>query len=332
MGLNRTEILRLLRETGKFVSGQELCDRYQVSRQAVWKAINQLKEEGYQVESVPNKGYRLLESPDVLSQVELESRIRTQVMGKSLHYFDVTGSTNVDAKRLADEGAAEGTLVVADRQTQGRGRRGRRWESPSGHSCYFTLLLRPSFPPEKASMLTLLMAHSVALAIEKIAGYETGIKWPNDIVMDGKKVCGILTEMTMEAEYMSHVVIGVGINVNQSSTEAFPEEVREHAASVFMISGQKVQRAQLVGMIMEQFEEDYKAFCDCLDLTCIFDSYEAHLINLGKQVRVLDPKGEYSGTAKGINEQGELLVQTEDGTVRTVYAGEVSVRGLYGYV
>ena len=135
MGLNRTEILRLLRETGKFVSGQELCDRYQVSRQAVWKAINQLKEEGYQVESVPNKGYRLLESPDVLSQVELESRIRTQVMGKSLHYFDVTGSTNADAKRLADEGAAEGTLVVADRQTQGRGRRGRRWESASGHSC-----------------------------------------------------------------------------------------------------------------------------------------------------------------------------------------------------
>lgn len=332
MGLNRTEILSLLRDAGKFVSGQELCDRYQVSRQAVWKAINQLKEEGYQVESVPNKGYRLLESPDVLSLVELESRMKTQIMGKPLHYYDVTGSTNVDAKRLADEGATEGTLVVADRQTQGRGRRGRSWESPSGHSCYFTLLLRPAFAPEKASMLTLLMAHSVALAIERISGHETMIKWPNDIVMDGKKVCGILTEMTMEAEYMSHVVIGVGINVNQPSTETFPEEVREHAASIFMISGRKVQRAQLVGMIMEQFEADYKAFCNCLDLTCILDSYQAHLVNVGKQVRVLDPKGEYRGTAEGINEAGELLVQIEDGTVRKVYAGEVSVRGLYGYV
>ena len=332
MGLNRTEILSLLRDAEKFVSGQELCDRYQVSRQAVWKAINQLKEEGYQVESVPNKGYRLLESPDVLSLVELESRMTTEVMGRPLYYYDVTGSTNVDVKRLADEGATEGTLVVADRQTQGRGRRGRSWESPSGHSAYFTLLLRPAFAPEKASMLTLLMAHSVALAIERIAGHETMIKWPNDIVMNGKKVCGILTEMTMEAEYMSHVVIGVGINVNQPSTETFPEEVREHAASVFMISGRKVQRAQLVGLIMEQFEADYNAFCNCLDLTCILDSYQAHLVNMGKQVRVLDPKGEYQGTAEGINEVGELLVRMEDGTVRKVYAGEVSVRGLYGYV
>lgn len=331
MALNKTEILSLLRETGKFISGQELCDRYLVSRQAIWKVMNQLKEDGYQVESVPNRGYRLIDSPDILSQTELQSRMITR-MGAALYYYDETGSTNIDAKRLAEEGAPEGTLVVADAQRNGRGRRGRDWESPAGYSCYFSLLLRPSFLPDKASMLTLLMAHSVALAIEKLSGYKTGIKWPNDIVMDGKKVCGILTEMTMEADYINHVVIGVGINVNQSDITQFPENVREHAGSIAMICGEKIHRAKLVSMVMEQFNQDYQAFCQTLDLSGVLESYTAHLVNTDKQVRVLDPKGEYTGTALGINPEGELLVKLDDGNVTAVYAGEVSVRGLYGYV
>lgn len=331
MALNRTEILSLLREKGDFISGQELCDRYQVSRQAVWKVMNQLKEDGYQVESVPNRGYRLIDSPDILSKAELESRMTTK-MGSVLYYFDETGSTNVDAKHFAEEGAPEGTLVVADAQKNGRGRRGRDWESPAGYSCYFSLLLRPSFTPDKASMLTLLMAHSVALAIENIAGHACGIKWPNDIVMDGKKVCGILTEMTMEADYINHVVIGVGINVNQSEIGQFPENVREHAGSVAMMCGEKIHRAKLVGVVMEQFAADYELFCQSLDLSGVLDSYTTHLVNTGRNVRVLDPKGEYTGTALGINPQGELLVKKEDESVVEVYAGEVSVRGLYGYV
>lgn len=332
MRLNKMEVLTLLRESESFVSGQDLCDRYQVSRQAVWKLMKQLKEEGYLVEAVSNRGYRLVESPDVLSKAELMSRMATKQMGQELYYFESTGSTNADAKRLAEEGAPQGTLVVADAQTQGRGRRGRSWESPAGESCYFTLLLKPDFAPDKASMLTLVMAHSVAMAISELAGMEAGIKWPNDIVMQGKKVCGILTEMTLESDYIQHVVIGVGININQENEKSFPEEVRAHAGSVRMICGKQINRAELVGLIMKQFEKDYAAFLETEDLSGLKQSYDTFLVNLDKEVKVLDPKGEFTGTARGINEKGELLVELEDGSLEKIYSGEVSVRGLYGYV
>lgn len=324
----KAEILTLLREKQDYVSGQELCSRFGVSRTAVWKVVNQLKEEGYVIEAVQNKGYRLKENPDVLSISELKSRIHNQWAGGDIYYYEETTSTNIDAKRLAEEGAPHGTIAVADKQTAGRGRRGRAWESPAGKDIYFTILLRPDFPPDKASALTLVMALSVSEAVESAYDIKAGIKWPNDVVVNGKKICGILTELNTELDYIQYVVIGTGINVNLTE---FPEEIKEKATSLLLESGQRAQRAELLQKVLRCFEMNYEAYLETLDLSRLLEAYNRHLVNLEKEVKVLDPGGEFTGVAKGINKAGELLVLTQDNKTVEVYAGEVSVRGLYGY-
>ncbi len=335
MKTDRSDILACLRNSADYVSGQQLCDRLGVSRTAVWKVINQLKEEGYRIESVPSRGYRLVESPaDVYSESEIASRLHTKWAGQRLVFYESTGSTNPDAKRLAEEGAPHGTTVAADRQTAGRGRRGRSWESPAGSSVYFTIVVRPSFAPDKASMITLVMALSVAEAIHGMTGLDAGIKWPNDIVVNGKKVVGILTEMSMTPEMneIQFLVAGVGVNVNQESAEAFPEEIRKTATSLKIESGQRFDRAELLAQILSRFENNYETFEETLTLNALKERYEARLIGKGAAVRVLDPAGEYTGISRGITGTGELIVEKETGETVLVYAGEVSVRGLYGYV
>lgn len=335
MKTDKSDILTLLRNSKDYVSGQQLCDQFGVSRTAVWKVINQLKEEGYEIESVPRKGYRLVETPkDILSQSEIASRLHTKWAGRKLYYFESTGSTNTDAKRLAEEGEPHGTTIVANMQTAGKGRRGRTWQSPAGANTYFTILLKPTFSPDKASMLTLVMALSVAEAIEEITGLKADIKWPNDIVVHKKKVVGMLTEMstTPEMDEIQYVVIGVGTNVNYDSPEDFPEELRPTATSLRIEAGHLINRAALTERMLARFEVNYEKFEETLDLSGLMDSYEKHLINVGAQVRVLDPAGEYTGISRGINTVGELLVEKENGETVNVYAGEVSVRGLYGYV
>lgn len=325
----KTKILELMRDNQDYISGQELCERFGVSRTAVWKAVNQLKEEGYDIEAVRNKGYRLKSAPEVLSESELGSRIRTRWAGRNLSYLKETDSTNNDAKRCMEEGGVHGTLIVAERQTAGRGRRGRLWESPEGTAIYMTIGMKPEFAPDKVSMLTLVMALSVAEAIEEQSGLEAGIKWPNDVVVNKRKVCGILTEMILEAEYIRCVVTGVGINVNQPS---MPEEIAQTATSLFIEKGEKLSRAALIESVMRHFENNYDCFIGSLDLSELKEAYEARLANKDQLVRVLDPKGEYEGIARGIRCTGELIVELSDGIVREVYAGEVSVRGYYGYV
>ena len=332
MKTDKSDILALLRNSKDYVSGQQLCTQFSVSRTAVWKAINQLKEDGYQIEAVSHKGYRLLESPDILSENEILSRLTTDWAGRTLHYFNETGSTNIDAKRYAEEGEPHGTTVVANMQSAGRGRRGRLWQSPAGSAIYMTILLKPQFVPDKASMLTLVMALSVADAIVEATGLDAGIKWPNDIVVNKKKVCGILTEMNAELDYIQYVVIGVGINVNNNSSEEFPEEIRQTATSLKIELGMQISRAALLERVLAHFEKNYDIFTKTLDLSALMEAYDARLLNLNAEVRVLDPKGEYTGVARGINPAGELLVEKENGEVVPVYAGEVSVRGLYGYI
>ena len=239
----KTEILTLLRESKDYVSGQEICNRFGVSRTAIWKVINQLKEEGYVIEAIRNKGYMLKENPDVLSLSELKSRIHNGWAGNSIYYYEETGSTNMDAKLLAEEGAMHGTVVVADKQNAGRGRRGKGWQSPAGKDIYFTILLKPDFSSEHMSGLTLVMALAVAQAVSAMCEVEAGIKWPNDIVVNGKKICGILTEMSIEHDYVKYIVIGVGINVNMGE---LPEEIRESATSLFLESGREITRAELL--------------------------------------------------------------------------------------
>ena len=324
----KAEILALLRESDDYISGQELCRRFGVTRSAVWKAVGQLKKEGYEIEAVQNRGYKLVKA-EVYGESELRSRIRTVWAGSELHFYRITGSTNLLAKQAGEEDAPHGALLVADEQTAGRGRRGRSWQSPPGANIYFTILLRPDFAPDQASMLTLVMAHSVACAIHRLTGLEPSIKWPNDVLLEGKKVCGILTEMSVEREYIHYVVCGVGINV---VSQDFPEGIREHAIAVEEVYGQAVSKGALLQYVMEDFERDYDAFVAAGDLTPLLESYNGILVNRDRRVRVLDPKGEWEGIARGINAGGELLVEDIEGGIQNIFAGEVSVRGIYGYV
>lgn len=228
----KSEILHILRSQDGYVSGQELCERFGVSRTAVWKTINQLKEEGYEIEAVPNKGYHITACPDVVSAEEVKSLLETRWAGQNIAYFSAVDSTNNKAKRMAEEGAPHGTLVIADEQTGGRGRRGRSWNTIPGAAIAMTLVIRPELPPERASMVTLLMGMAVASGCRELLGLPVGIKWPNDAVLDGKKICGILTEMSMEMDAINYLVIGTGINVNM---DEFPEEISQVATSLSLI-------------------------------------------------------------------------------------------------
>ena len=322
------EILKLLKETDGYISGQELCEKFGVSRTAVWKVINQLKEEGYEIEAVRNKGYILKGSADVLSKEELESTIHTKWAGTQVAFFEETDSTNNEIRRLAEQGAPHGTLAVAERQLGGKGRRGRVWTSPAGVGIWMSMLLRPQIDPMAASMLTLVMALSTRRGIEKATGLKSEIKWPNDLVLNKKKICGILTEMSAQLDYINHVVIGIGINVQN---ESFPKEIEQVATSILMETGQHVNRAELIEAVLEQFERYYEIFLETEDLSGLVKEYNAHLINMQKQVRVLDPKEPYEAKAMGITPHGELIVDTWEGR-KLVSSGEVSVRGVYGYV
>jgi len=324
----KAELLKILRETKEYISGQQLCEHFGVSRTAVWKVIHQLQEEGYQIEAVKNKGYQMRTTPDVITAEEIQSRLGTKWMAKHCICLDSVDSTNNYARKLAEESAAHGTLITAREQTLGKGRRGRSWETERDVNVMMTLLLRPDIRPEHASQLTLLMAMAVAKGIRKVTGLEALIKWPNDVVVAGKKICGILTEMNTEVDYINYVVIGTGINVNQ---ENFPEEL-EYAGSLGNILGRTVSRAELIACVMEELEILYEIFIRTEDLTALYKEYNQLCVNCGREIRVLEPGNEYTGTTEGINETGELVVKKEDGTRVCVYAGEVSVRGLYGYV
>lgn len=260
---------------------------------------------------------------------EISGLLETKWAARELKFYEETDSTNIQAGCEAINGAPHGTLIVADKQCAGRGRRGRSWESPAGTNIYFSLILKPDFTPDKASMLTLVMAYSVNRAIMELTGLACGIKWPNDIVVNGRKVCGILTEMSVDGTGIRHVIIGVGINVG---LQEFLPELADKATCLVKEAGIRISRSRLISRIMGAFEEDYEAFAACGDLRLLLDSYNKMLVNCDAKVRVLDPQGEYEGTARGITKTGELLVETEEGSLVEVYAGEVSVRGIYGYV
>lgn len=323
-------ILEMLRESEDYVSGQELCDKFNVSRTAVWKAINQLKEEGYLIEAVRNRGYKLTSAPDCLYEKELKSRLHTEWFGNHIKYFDSVDSTNNVIKRCAEENPEHGLLAVAEEQTAGRGRRGHSWTSPSGTGVWMSLELIPDISPEKASMLTLVAAMAISSAIDEICGLSSKIKWPNDIVINGRKVCGMLTELSAELTRINYVVVGIGINVN---TTEFPEEIKETATSLFIESGskEKINRAELIACSGKWFEIYYDKFIETGDLSLLVDEYNERLVNAGRQVRVIERDNEKIYTAVGIDSEGLLVVKNEDGSIETVRSGEVSVRGLYGY-
>lgn len=325
----KEEILRLLRSADGYISGQELCNRFGVSRTAVWKAINQLKEAGYEIEAQQNKGYKLMAAPDLMTEAEIKSLMHTEWVAKEVLYFDTIDSTNIKAQEFAEKGYPSGTLVVADKQESGKGRRGRSWVSPSGTGIFMTLMIKPDINPNNASMLTLVAALAVAKAITSVTGEEALIKWPNDIVINGKKVCGILTEMNAQFDYINHIVVGIGINVHN---ESFPEEISQMASSLMIeAGGKRFHRAQIIAETMSYFEQYYDTFLKTQDLSALVREYDELLVNRNKSVRVLDPKEPFDGKAMGITPKGELIVDTWESR-KLVSSGEVSVRGIYGYV
>lgn len=319
----------MLREREGFISGQEICNELGVSRTAVWKSINQLKEEGYEIESVSNRGYHLKEAPDTISAQEIQSLLESRWMGRNVIFLDEVDSTNNYLRRAAEEGAPHGTLAVAETQTMGKGRRGRMWTSPKGSGIWMSFLLRPEIEPVKASMLTLVAGLSVSRTVSAHTGREAQIKWPNDVVMNGRKICGILTEMSAEPDLINYVVVGIGINVNM---ENFPQELSQRATSLRMETGSTWKRSGLIARFCDIFEENYEIFMATGDLSGLAEEYNQYLVNTGREVKICEPGREFTAVAQGIDKEGRLVVDKEDGTQEAVFTGEVSVRGLYGYV
>ena len=325
----KERLLNLLQETDDYISGQRLCEMLGVSRTAVWKYIRQLQEEGYVIDAVKNKGYCLRESGDILSLHELNRHMKTKWLGQTLRFYETIDSTNLEAKRLADSGLPDGTVLVADCQESGRGRLGRVWTSPAGCGLWMSVILKPSFAVSQASMVTLVTAMAVMDAIKEVSGIQAQIKWPNDLVVQGKKVCGILTEMSMEEGRISFIVCGIGINVNNT---CFPDELSEKAVSLAMMTGEEINRARLAGAVCRCFEQYYADFLACGNLAKIKAAYNEHLVNRDQQVVISDGMRSFACFSEGIDETGVLWVRKEDGTREGISSGEVSVRGIYGYV
>ena len=273
------------------------------------------------------ESYEEIGTGSIYNETTIADQIHTKWAGKTVHFARETDSTNLWIKRLAKEGASEGTLALAEFQSAGRGRLGRSWEVPEGTSVMMSILLRPKFEPQYAPTLTLVMGMAVAKAVKNL-GFEVSIKWPNDVVVSHKKICGILTEMGVRDGKIDYAVIGVGINVN---IKEFPEEMADKATSLYLESGKEFDRSQIPGLVMEAFEEYYEKFAATCDLSGLKEEYESILANYNQPVRVL-AKEPYEGVARGITDGGELLVEKTDGTIVAVSAGEVSVRGLYSYV
>ena len=325
----KQKLLELLQSTEGFLSGQELSDHLNVSRTAVWKVMKSLEEDGYEIEAVRNKGYSLKKEPDILTKESCASRINTKWLGKNLMVYDVTDSTNTRLKLAGEQGAPHGSVAVANAQEAGKGRLGRHWETPKGSALAFSMLLRPQIQPENASMLTLVAALAVSRAIDEFAGIKTQIKWPNDIVYQGKKLCGILTEMSADMDQIHYVIVGIGINVQMTD---FPKEIQNTATSLKLETRKTLLRNELLAKVLEEFEVLYEQFVSAESLKNLKAEYESRLANKDNRVNVLAPSGAWQGICLGIKEDGALLVQREDGKVEEVIAGEVSVRGIYGYV
>lgn len=327
----KNKIIELLKENPNgFVSGQIICEKLGVSRTAVWKNINLLKKDGYEIVSESRNGYKLITSPDLLTHEEISTYLQTKSIGNKIIYFDSIDSTNNKAKELAFAGEMEGTIVIAEEQTSGRGRLGRQFVSPKYKGIWMSLILRPEIDPIYISRITLIGAAAVNLAISDI-GIETYIKWPNDIVLHNKKVSGILTEMSAELNQTNYVVVGIGINVNIEENE-FPEDLKDKATALISVAGEKILRKKLAALVLNHFEELYEEFIQLGSIKNTINICRENSILIGKEIRIIKRGITLKAIALDINDNGELIVRYENGIVDNIISGEVSTRGLYEYV
>ena len=319
----RNEILDYFRKAdGNFVSGQQISKDLHVSRTAIWKHINVLKERGYIFESSTRKGYRLIYAPNLLTPLEIDSALHTETFGRHVVYLESTQSTNEEAKKIAREGAEEGTIVVAEEQITGHGRLARGFYSPFAKGIWFSLILRPKFFPMEASKCTLLAAVGVCRGIRRMGLADAGIKWPNDILVHGKQLVGILTLMSASMEKIDYIIMGIGINTGIKKNE-FPEDFREGATS-FLNEGINVSRKDLLAAILGELEKEYSIAQD-EGFDKVLDDWRALSVTLGQEVRVIFGDDSYTGKAVDIDRDGCLLVNTGS-EVKRVIAGDVSIR------
>jgi BirA family biotin operon repressor/biotin-[acetyl-CoA-carboxylase] ligase len=326
----KNKILKLLKNNKEeFLSGEKISEEFGVTRSAIWKYINILKEEGYEIESVSRKGYRIISEPDVLTYEEVENDLNTNFIGRNIYYFNTISSTNIKAKEIAFQ-ELEGTVVIAEEQTVGKGRLGRNWTSPKGKGIWMSIILKPEVDPIKVAKITLIGAAAVNKALEDI-GVKSQIKWPNDIVINGKKVCGILTEMNCELNMINYVVMGIGINANLQE-EDFPKDLTDKATSLKIAEKREINRKELLANILNRFEEFYIPFKDNDDISKAIEICKKNSAIIDKEVRIIKGEEIKTGKALDINEEGKLVVMFENGIVENIFSGEVSVRGLEGYV
>ena len=319
----RSSILELLRNTSGYISGEEIAKKMNVSRTAIWKHIRELKQAGYAIESHSRSGYSLVKTPDLLLPNEIKSILKTKRLGKNIKHFDDLVSTNIEAKQLAASGAEEGTIVVSEAQNGGRGRLSRGWYSPAHKGIWFSIILRPTLLPQDAPKCTLMAAVAITKAIDKITGIKCGIKWPNDILYNGKKLVGILTEMNAEMEGINYIVIGTGINVNIEKDEV-PDELKDIVMSLSQIAGERIDRLALLAEVLVQLEVIYdEALTNGFGE--ILEEWRKYSITLGQEVNVIGIDKTFSGLAMDIDADGALLVKTEK-EVKRVLAGDVSIR------
>lgn len=318
-------ILRLLKERRpEYVSGEEICRSLNVSRTAVWKHIQALREKGYEIEARSRAGYMLTGIPDRLFPEEIGDGLATRFLGRTVYYCDSVSSTNNLAKELAGQGAADGTLVVAEEQTGGKGRLGRQWCSAKYKGIFFSFILFPPLMPQEANMVTLITAVAMASAVRDETGVAAGIKWPNDLLVNGKKICGILTELSAEMERINYMVVGVGLNVNQEKND-FPEEVSASATSLKDQTGSNISRVKLVQAFLLEFEKWYLLALEN-GFAPVLARWKEMSVSLNCPVRIHNPNSSWDGWAEDIDSDGALLLRLPGGEIKRVISGEVSLR------
>lgn len=318
-------ILDILLNTDDFISGQEISEKLGVSRQAVWKSINALKEKGYEIQSVTNRGYRLVSSPDYLNESSLKTLLHNKIIGKNLIVLDSVNSTNDYLKKLGNEGCENGTVVAAREQTRGKGRLGRTWQSKKDDGIAFSVLLRPNVAPSEVSAITPLAGLAVCKAIREYTKLDCVIKWPNDIIVGRKKLVGILTEMSAEFDAVEYVITGIGINVDHTS---FPEEIAFKATSLLLETGRHIDKNEFLACVLEHLENEFVK--NNLELTpTALSEYTDLCATVGRSVTFQRGTRRISGMAVGVSEHGELKVMMSDGTISLVNSGEVTVQGIY---
>ncbi len=318
----REAILSLFHQTPDgFVSGERISDELGVSRTAVWKHIRNLRQAGYQIEAIPSRGYQLQQSPDVLMPEAIQSGLDCQLVGSRIISLEEADSTNLQASRLGDEGADDGLVVIADRQSSGKGRMGRQWESPGGVNLYASILLRPPVMPFEAPKLTFLSAVAVCRAIKNCTALQPTVKWPNDILLNGAKVAGLLNEMSSETDQVHYVVLGIGVNLNMRA-EQFPDDLRYPATSLAIASGKVVSRLAFTRSLLQELDALYQLYLE-EGSAPVFTAWTELCDLTGKRVQVDCNNLLIEGTMVGLGDDGALLVRTSAGKIESIYAGDV---------